>query len=142
MKKFIKNHKGVTMVEVLVTVAMLAIVVAPCLSSFVMAQRGNVKAAETQAAYTAAANLMEELKGLSADKVTDRLDMGYSPTDDSTVKPNQDDGVHVISEAVKETNGEATIYYRIWIYAGEDSNVMKSTDDVPGDYILKGVIAP
>ena len=63
MRMLWKNHKGVTMIEVLVTVAILAIVVAPCLSAFVMAQRGNVKAAEVTNAYTAAANLMEELKG-------------------------------------------------------------------------------
>ena len=144
MKKFLnvflKNHKGVSMVEVLVTVAILAIVVVPCLSSFVMAQRGNAKAAETQAAYTAAANLMEELKGLDdVDSVANRLDMEY-PKDDPAVKPNKDDGIRVIYEAVNEG---ATIYYKIWIYAGEGDNKMKENDsDVPGDYILKGVIAP
>ncbi len=63
MRKLWKNHKGVTMIEVLVTVAILAIVVAPCLSAFVMAQRGNVRAAEVTNTYTAASNLMEELKG-------------------------------------------------------------------------------
>ena len=144
MKKFLnvflKNHKGVSMVEVLVTVAMLAIVVVPCLSSFVMAQRGNAKAAETQAAYTAAANLMEELKGLDdVDSVANRLDMEY-PKDDPAVKPNKDDGIRVIYEAVNEG---ATIYYKIWIYAGEGDNKMKENDsDVTDDYILKGVIVP
>ena len=44
MRKLLKNHKGLTMVEVLVTVALLAIVIVPCLSSFVVAQRGNVLA--------------------------------------------------------------------------------------------------
>lgn len=63
MRMLWKNHKGVTMIEVLVTVAILAIVVAPCLSAFVMAQRGNVRAAEVTNTYTAASNLMEELKG-------------------------------------------------------------------------------
>ena len=62
MKKFLKNHKGVTMVEVLLTVAMLAIVVAPCLSAFVVAQRGNVLAKQTFDSYTVAANLIEELQ--------------------------------------------------------------------------------
>ena len=142
MKKFIKNHKGVTMVEVLVTVAMLAIIVVPCLSSFVMAQRGNVKAAETQAAYTAAANLMEELKGLGADKVTERLDMGYSPTDDQTVTPNQNDGIHVIYEAIKNAD-DSLAYYKVWIYNGEAVNRAKENGEtLSQDYIIKGVIAP
>ena len=74
MRKFLKNQKGVTMMEVLVTVALLAIVVVPCLSSFVMAQKGNVLAAQTYNEYTAAQNLMEELKS-DGDAVTpDTLD--------------------------------------------------------------------
>ncbi|MBQ5361963.1 MAG: prepilin-type N-terminal cleavage/methylation domain-containing protein [Clostridia bacterium] len=143
MKKFLnvflKNHKGVSMVEVLVTVAMLAIVVVPCLSSFVMAQRGNAKAAETQAAYTAAANLMEELKGLPDNvSLPERLNNDEYSVDD--VKINKFDGVHVIYEAVNEG---ATTYYKIWIYAGEGDNKMKENDsDVTDDYILKGVIVP
>ena len=124
MKKFIKNHKGVTMVEVLVTVAMLAIVVAPCLSSFVMAQRGNVKAAEAQAAYTAAANLMEELKGLSADKIEDAIEKA---------KDKDDDGISVFSNFNEK-------YYVITIYAGELQEQPAADSGV--EPLLKGVIAP
>ena len=133
-----KNHNGVTMVEVLVTVAILAIVVAPCLSAFVMAQRGNVKAAETQAAYTSAANLMEELKGLpDVDSVAIRLNRNYP--EDSTEKANANDGVYVIYEAVKN---ESTQYYRVWIYPGEAANQQLESDTAPDGYLLKGVIAP
>ena len=133
MKKFFNNHKGVTMIEVLVTVAILAIVVAPCLSAFVMAQRGNVKAAETQATYTAAANLIEELKGIAraeqdvAERLAERLD---------GTKVNQNDGVHVVYK-------DCDTYWNVWVYAGEDTNLALETDDpVPDGYILKGVIAP
>ena len=136
MRKFWKNHKGVTMVEVLVTVAILAIVVAPCLSAFVMAQRGNVKAAEAQAAYTAAANLMEELKGLPNEDVPDRLDNKKNP------EINADDGVHVIYEAVKKQPDDTIAYYTVWIYNGEGENTAKDEGAVPDGYILKGVIAP
>ena len=149
MKKFFNNHKGVTMIEVLVTVAILAIVVAPCLSAFVMAQRGNVKAAETQATYTAAANLIEELKGIAraeqddaeqddagqdvAKRLAERLDDNY--TVDGT-KVNQNDGVHVVYK-------DCDTYWNVWVYAGEDTNLALETDDpVPDGYILKGVIAP
>ena len=128
MRKFWKNHKGVTMVEVLVTVAILAIVVAPCLSAFVMAQRGNVKAAEAQAAYTAAANLMEELKGLSdVPGIEERL------VDESL---NANDGICVIYHLVEDK------YYEVWIYNGEAENTEKDEETVPDGYILKGVIAP
>ncbi len=63
MKKFLKNQKGITMMEVLVTVGLLAIVIVPCLSSFVMAQRGNALASQVYYEYTEAQNLMETLKG-------------------------------------------------------------------------------
>ena len=137
MKKFLNNHKGVTMIEVLITVAILAIVVTPCLSAFVMAQRGNVKAAETQAAYTAAANLMEELKGIEFTNVEQRLKKEYEV---DGVRVNDLDGVHVIYNSVVE--GEKQ-YCEIWIYNGEGENKdMKEAEFLPQDYILKGVIAP
>jgi prepilin-type N-terminal cleavage/methylation domain-containing protein len=136
MRKFWINQKGVTMIEVLVTIAILAIVVTPCLSAFVMAQRGNVKAAETQQAYTAAANLMEELKGVGIANVGQRLDNGHEV---DGVRVNDFDGVHVIYNLVE---GEKQ-YCEIWIYNGEGANKdMKEAEFLPQDYILKGVIAP
>ena len=134
MRMLWKNHKGVTMIEVLVTVAILAIVVAPCLSAFVMAQRGNVKAAEVTNAYTAASNLMEELKGLPIESVESRL-KGQEE------KPNQNDGIYVIYEKVTDDEKGFT-YYQIWVYAGEAENREKGVDPVSDGYILKGVIAP
>lgn len=123
MKKFLNNHKGVTMIEVLITVAILAIVVTPCLSAFVMAQRGNVKAAETQAAYTAAANLMEELKGNlgNNDKVL------Y-------------DSDKIITAFLTPQEGNAPEYYIVTIYAGEYGLEADIPEGV--EPILKGVIAP
>lgn len=74
MRRLWKNHKGVTMMEVMVTVAILGIVVVPCLSSFVVAQRGNVRAKQTYGEYTEAANLMEELKASGQTLEQDALD--------------------------------------------------------------------
>lgn len=121
MRKFLKNQKGVTMIEVLVTIAILAIVVTPCLSSFVMAQRGNVKAAETTNAYTAAANLMEELKGGLVEIPNEKL----------------------ISREILETGTFITAfceemphYYIVTIYTGEHTEEPSDVEPV-----LKGVIA-
>ena len=138
MRMLWKNHKGVTMIEVLVTVAILAIVVAPCLSAFVMAQRGNVKAAEVTNAYTAASNLMEALKGLPIESVPDRLDNDYLV---ENVTVNAYDDIYVIYEVVKNPD-DTLAYYLIWIYSGEAENREKGVDPVSDGYILKGVIAP
>ena len=139
MKKFLKNHKGVTMVEVLLTVAMLAIVVAPCLSAFVVAQRGNVLAKQTFDSYTVAANLIEELKSLDDMTLPERLDNEEYTV--NGVKINDHDGVCVIYEAVNDSNGTLA-YYVVWIYNGEEANYAKDEADVPEGYILKGVITP
>lgn len=121
MRRFWKNQQGVTMIEVLVTIAILAIVVVPCLSAFVMAQRGNVKAAETTNAYTAAANLMEELKG-SQEK---REEVFQTQTN------------HWNGENITAFYADENGYYIVTIYLGEHSAV---PSEVPP--ILKGVIVP
>ena len=131
MRKLLKNHKGLTMVEVLVTVALLAIVIVPCLSSFVVAQRGNVLAKQTFDEYTAAANLMEELKGQGP----------YANTGEifDAIKAHQksDDGIHIYYQVTED-------YVNIWVFHGEETDYNYETDP-PADFeglILKGVIAP
>ena len=127
MRKFLKNQKGVTMIEVLVTIAILAIVVTPCLSSFVMAKRGNVKAAETTNAYTAAANLMEELKGEPSEvpKLFETSAIIY-------VKE------HNLTAICQQTPSESG-YYIVTFYAG---NWAEEGQSLPDEYLVKGVIAP
>ena len=122
MKKLWKNHKGVTMMEVMVTVAILGIVVAPCLSSFVIAQRGNVLAKQTYEEYRLATNLMEELK--AADDVEAML---------VAAKADRDDGIDV-----EYTYNDAG-YYEVTIRVGEPEEEQKHS---AGKIILKGVIAP
>ena len=133
MRKLLKNHKGVTMIEVLVTVAILAIVVVPCLSAFVMAQRGNVKAKETFETYTAAANLMESWKSERAvpnDFFGETIEEGvlyraYIEEEDLTVTCLRD----------KEVGLD---YYIITIYAG---NWVEGDPQLPSEYLIKGVVA-
>jgi len=147
MRKLLKNHKGLTMVEVLVTVALLAIVIVPCLSSFVVAQRGNVLAKQTFDEYTAAANLMEDLKGCTdGATLLSRLSMDYEV---AGVKVNALDDIRVvyyIHSVAGENEGESVLQYiELWIYAGEgDNEEIYIPEDVANQtgYILKGVIAP
>lgn len=122
MRKLLKNHNGVTMMEVMVTVAILGIVVVPCLSSFVIAQRGNVLAKQTYGEYTEAANLMEELKA------SDRLEQMLEEA-----KANREDGIDVVYR-----HNDAG-YYEVTILAGEPE---EGQEQSAGKVILKGVIAP
>lgn len=135
MRKFLKNQKGVTMMEVLVTVALLAIVVVPCLSSFIMAQSGNVKAAEVTNAYTAAANLMETLKAIPepTDAETTWKDEVKEAIDEA--QKNKDDNISVYS-LYHETGN----YYDIKIYLGELEQ--EPNGENAAEPFVKGVIAP
>ena len=157
MRKLLKNHRGVSMVEVLITVAILAIVVAPCLAAFVTAQRGNVLAKETAAQYTEASNLMEELKAAAQDPNVDgltsltdyisnynyngaSLHIKYQIIDEPITKQEpetpemheevpQNPTSHVVSQVKK--------FVKVWICSG-----VRDDQVPPSDYILSGVITP
>ena len=141
MKKFLKNQKGITMMEVLVTVGLLAIVIVPCLSSFVMAQRGNALASQVYYEYTEAQNLMETLKGIQVSEEGGIADWkAIVESTVTTVQDNGQDGISVVCTSVEKPaeveGGEKTfLYYEISIHSGEGI----PTED---NLILEGVIAP
>ncbi|MBE6675534.1 MAG: type II secretion system protein [Ruminococcaceae bacterium] len=129
MKKFLKNQKGITMMEVLVTVGLLAIVIVPCLSSFVMAQRGNALASQVYYEYTEAQNLMETLKGIPVPEGEDGLD-AWNEEINRTLADAQSDYIAIDKNEVLDGDGNF-LYYTIDIKNKRD-----------GELILEGVIAP
>lgn len=64
-----KNNKGVSLVEVLVTIAMVAIMAGPLLNSFLNAMGVNGKARNIQNGTTVAQDMMEKVKSLSLDSL-------------------------------------------------------------------------
>ena len=131
MKKFLKNQKGITMMEVLVTVGLLAIVIVPCLSSFVMAQRGNALASQVYYEYTEAQNLMETLKGIPVPEGEDGL-ADWQALINSEIVDAQNSSVDIsIEDPEIVSEGEKFLYYVVKIYNIRD-----------GELILEGVIAP
>lgn len=57
------RNRGFTLVELLITVVILAIIVAPFLATFVMASGNNLNASEKQDAANLAEDIAEEIKG-------------------------------------------------------------------------------
>ena len=129
MKKFWKNQKGITMMEVLVTVGLLAIVIVPCLSSFVMAQRGNAQASQVYYEYTEAQNLMETLKGIQVPEGEDGPSIWKNTVLD-VISDAQSANIYIYSQEISSEEGDS-LYYNIKVYNHRDDEL-----------ILEGVIAP
>ena len=147
MRKLSKNNSGITMIEVLITVAILAIVVVPCLSSFVVAQRGNVLARQTADAYTQASNLMETLKGVK--QPVEEQPVEEQPGGDGEGEISLSPWQEAVLAAMAELNGTTKVvtafaqapegqeYVIVSVYAGD--HTVEPEDAIP---VLKGVIAP
>jgi prepilin-type N-terminal cleavage/methylation domain-containing protein len=73
-----KNNQGYTLVELLVALAILAIVIVPFLHGFVVSAQVNSKAKKVLRATTAGTNVMELLKSESMEKL---LEETYETTD-------------------------------------------------------------
>lgn len=67
--KRLRNNKGLTLVELIVSIAILAIIVLPLLTSFVQATKTNVKAKNKLHATEVAQNIMEGLENVSLNDI-------------------------------------------------------------------------
>lgn len=67
MKKFVKNNKGFSLVEILVAMAIFVLCAAPFLRSFVLAAQTNAKSRQILNATTIAENVMEDIKADGVD---------------------------------------------------------------------------
>ena len=94
MKKYMlrlkKNNKGISLVEILVTVAIIAIIATPLINSFISAMRTNSQASLIQNGTSVAQDVSELFKVFSVETL---------------VKDYEDDGVTVVFD---ETTGKYT----------------------------------
>ena len=65
MRKFKDDNRGITLVELIVSIAILAIIVLPFLNAFVTATKTNVKARNKMNATHLATNIMEGIENNS-----------------------------------------------------------------------------
>ncbi len=83
-----KANEGMTLIELLVAITILAIVVSPFLNSFVTAARQNHKARETLRATTVAENLLEGLEAFSLEEVCTMVNRKEEGRDSKLYLPN------------------------------------------------------
>ncbi len=67
------DDRGLTLIELLVSVAILAVIVVPCLSVFVTSARINAKTRESATAIGYATSILEELRGMSISEITEEF---------------------------------------------------------------------
>ena len=80
------DNRGISLVELLVSVAILAIIVAPLLRAFVIASQTNQKAKDRQRATAVAQNVMEELVAMDVETLALSIDKNASFPGASDVK--------------------------------------------------------
>lgn len=79
--KRLKNNKGLTLIELIVAIAILAIIVLPLLTSFVQATKTNVKAKGKLHATELAQNIMEGMENVSLEELVYQFDYPSSGFD-------------------------------------------------------------
>ena len=72
MRKLKNDDRGVTLVEIIVSIAILAIIVLPFLNAFVTATKTNVKAKNEMNATHLATNIMEGIEKNSMKRSEER----------------------------------------------------------------------
>ena len=87
-----KGNEGFSLVEVLISIAILAIVTLPILSIFTNAAKTNSKARRTENANTAANNIIEEIKNVSVSNL-EIEDLNYSYQKESNQSFEDEQGV-------------------------------------------------
>jgi prepilin-type N-terminal cleavage/methylation domain-containing protein len=68
-----KNNKGFSLVELIVTVTILAVIVAPLLRAFVVSAQTNAKAKERLRATNLAQNIMEDIEAYGLEEIAKQI---------------------------------------------------------------------
>lgn len=92
------KNKGFSLLELLVAVAILAVIVTPFLMAFLTTTRINASTKEQQRAKFAATNVMEDIRSVNADAIIN---------DEHTQKMTDDDGgTYYIYTTTQESDGQ------------------------------------
>jgi prepilin-type N-terminal cleavage/methylation domain-containing protein len=98
-----KNNKGITLVELIVTVAILAIIVLPLLRAFVVSAKTNAKAKEKLRTTELAQNIMEGLEASDLEHVA--YQFNYPGTDNCDFTFVSGQNLLSVQEMVMDADG-------------------------------------
>lgn len=127
------NNQGLTLLELLIAVIVLAIIVVPFLNSFVISARSNGRAARTHRATSVAQNIVEGFKAGSLADVMWQMnypELGFQVVSPDSIEGSLSDSVMEMTriagtdgiEYVKSVSSEEMIA----LYPGADDKTLKS----------------
>ncbi len=118
--KFLKNNKGLTLVELLIGVAILGIIVAPLLNSFAVSARTATKSREIGEATNVAQNISEMLQGNELELITNGSTLLGGQVDNVTgIDPLTGTTDNIVIDVSDIDNGDSTFDARVTLTAGD-----------------------
>lgn len=131
MREFKRDNRGVTLVELIVSITILAIIVLPLLSSFVIAARTNAKAKEKLRATNIAESIMEGVENSNIQEIAYQFNYPEEGFDICTLEL---DGAlkDSVSQVVKDDHNELVKVIKREDLPAEISN--------PQDFITSAIL--
>ncbi len=120
-----KDDRGVSLVELLIAIVILAVIVAPFLNSFVTSARMNQKAKRIMWATSVAENIMEGMKAQSMEQIVLQLSSGGTPSHEpvSVLVPVYDTHQELLVEKNESSSHYAAVLSGAeWQFTGQESN--------------------
>jgi prepilin-type N-terminal cleavage/methylation domain-containing protein len=100
------DNRGVTLIELLVAITILALVTVPLLHSFITATSTNTKAKRVLEATTAGENVFEELKAEDVSTFMEQATEASASTDAAVAVTATDSAVRLTTTVDREVNGK------------------------------------
>ncbi|MDF2538300.1 MAG: hypothetical protein K0S76_1321 [Herbinix sp.] len=130
------NNSGFSLVELIISIAILAIIMIPLMSNFIRSKQLNHKAEEIQIQSNIAANVMEGLKTLSVKEIVQQFhgpEGNFDIIEQSFEEITRLNKISGGYEAITSTAEQATYYFAIhgMIEGGTAYDALITLDSVP-----------
>lgn len=130
MRKKKHNNSGFSLVELIVTIAILAIVVFPLLNAFVLSARTNAKAKERLRLTSIAENMMEGIEKMSLEELAYQFD--YPEERFNLISTSLLSTDEFGALPVYELTNEGTTYQRTYTYEQIKKKIEDAGYEIPG----------